>query len=152
MKRITGIAATALMLTSAHALGADKPYLEGKFYLEPAGNITGGVWTFDKHDGVTLQGHLMQTLKDGKIQSFTYFDYPIDGKLYWLNDWYKESQTRVDDSTFSVSWEVYKGPNQPMKGGPVVCKINEARDRFACDSPNNFHEVYSKSGPRPKAR
>lgn len=152
MKRIGGIAAATLMLASVHALGADKPYLEGTFYLDPIpGGITGGVWRFDKDDGVTRQGALMQTLKDGKLQSFTYFDYPIDGQLYWLNDWYKESNTRVDNNTFSVSWEAYKGPNQPIKGGPVICKINEARDKFVCDGPN-LHEVYSKSGPRPKVR
>src|SRR4051812_21077669 len=114
--RMKAIAAAILITASTHALGADKPFLEGTFYLEPAGNIAGGAWTFDKHDGTVIQGHLMQTLKDGKLQSFRYFDYPVDGKLYWLNDWYKEAQTRVDDHTFAVSWEVLKDPNKPMKG------------------------------------
>jgi hypothetical protein len=163
-----GVAAMALMLAGGAANAAEKPFLDGTFYLdmteskwgggvngaagapEASGKsfITGAVWHFDKDDGAHRKGYLTQTLRSGKIQVF-YYDVDYDGKLHWLNDWYMEGNKRLDDNSFSTVWEVHKDGIPVIKGDPDVCKINTARDKFSCDG-SGLHEVYSKSATPPK--
>jgi hypothetical protein len=159
--------AAALVLASTSALAAEAPYLEGTFHLDMTqskwgggvngapgapeapgtSHITGATWTFDKDDGATRKGVLMQTLRDGKIQVF-YYDTPYDGRMHWLNDWYQESNARLDDHSFTTSWAVVKDGKTLYKGGPVTCRINDRRDSFTCDDVG-LREVYSKAAPAP---
>jgi hypothetical protein len=159
--------ATALVLVSSSALAAEAPFLQGTFHLDMAqskwgggvngapgapeapgtSHITGGSWAFEKDDGAHRKGVLMQTLRDGRIQVF-YYDTPYDGRMHWLNDWYQESNRRLDDHSFTTSWAVVKEGKTLYKGGPGTCRINEARDVITCDDAG-LHEVYAKAATPP---
>jgi hypothetical protein len=166
------LAAIAALMSGGAAAASAAPFLEGRFYLDmaeskwgpgvngapaaPAGaapggsHITGAIWYFGKDDGKHREGWLMQTLHGGK-RYFFYYDFDYDGKLHWLNDWYLESNEKVDENSFRVRWEVRKdGMKEPLKGGPAVCKINQDRTRMECDAVG-LHEVYSKTATPPKA-
>lgn len=172
MKGSSLVVVAAIAVGALHAnMAAAAPFLEGRFHLDmkeskwgpgvngapPAADgkpaapphVTGGTWYFAKDDGKHREGWLMQTLQGGKLQFF-YYDFDYDGKLHWLNDWYLESNEKIDADSFRVSWEVRKdGMKEPLKGGPAICKVNGDRSRMECDSVG-LHEVYSKSAPPPK--
>jgi hypothetical protein len=165
-------AVSVALFTSGAASAGAAPFLEGRFYLDmveskwgpgvngappaPAGapqsggsHITGAIWFFDKDDGKHREGWLMQTLHGGRRQFF-YYDFNYDGKLHWLNDWYLESNEKLDESSFRVGWEVRKdGMKEPLKGGPAICRISRDRTRLDCDAAG-LHEVYSKTAAPPK--
>ena len=93
----------------------------------------------------------MQTLKNGRLQFF-YYDFDYDGKLHWLNDWYREAYEVLPDGTIRVIWEVHKdGMKEPLKGDPAICKINHDRSRLDCNA-KGLHEVYSKTAAPPKVQ
>jgi len=166
--KLLSVTAVAWTLAMGISHAAEKPFLEGTFYLDmteskwgggvngdpsaPAAPdksfITGAVWNFAKDDGRHRQGYLAQTLRSGKLQVF-YYDVDYDGNLHWLNDWYMEGNKRLDDSSFSTVWEVHKDGIPVIKGDPDVCKINAVRDKFICDG-KGLHEVYSKTATPPK--
>lgn len=141
------IVASLLVATNASA----ETYLQGRFELKMSESkfkgdppFTGGFWVFEKDDGKTRTGYLVQQLKNGRPQVFYYDKTPYDGKLYWLNDWYMESNKIIDKNTFTVGYEVRKETMKEPFTGTASCKINDARTKFVCDVGGNI-EVYEKS-------
>jgi hypothetical protein len=129
-----------------------EPYLQGRFELDMKQSsfkgdptFTGGFWVFEKDDGKTHTGYLVQFRKNGGPFVFYYDNTPYDGKLYWLNDWYREGIAILDKNTFSVTYEVRRdGMKEPFKGS-AVCKINDDRSRFTCNVGESV-EVYQNRG------
>jgi hypothetical protein len=149
VKLIQSIYGPALLLvaTSANA----EAYLQGRFELKMSESkfkgdapMTGGLWVFENDDGKTRTGYLVQYLKNGRPQVFYYGKTPYDGKLYWLNDWYMESNKIIDQNNFSVGYEVRKETMKEPIVGTASCKINETRTKFVCDVGGSI-EVYEKS-------
>ncbi len=142
----------ALLLTAgaAHAEGK-RPYLQGRFDLDMSKStwaggakpMTGGFWVFEKDDGKTRVGHVVQYAANGRPLVYYYDHVPYDGTMHWLNDWYKESETYIDDNTFSFAWELQRtGMAEPNKG-TATCKINAERSVLDCEG-TGFHEIYAK--------
>jgi hypothetical protein len=74
---------------------------------------------------------------------YYYDNVAYDGKMNWLNDWYKESNEVVDQNTFKFAYEVHRaGMAQPMTGD-AVCKISEPRTKITCKIGEAI-EVYEK--------
>jgi hypothetical protein len=146
-----GVVAVAMVVGLSSVAAKAETYLEGRFDLNmqetkfPGGQapFTGGFWVFEKDDGKTRRGHVVQYQKDGKMSVYYYDNVAYDGKMNWLNDWYKESNTVVDRNTFNFSYEVHRaGMAQPMKGD-AQCKINEPRTKLTCKIGDAI-EVYEK--------
>ena len=147
------VAATMLVAGVLSVSAKAETYLEGRFDLNmkethfpgPEAPMTGGFWVFEKDDGKTRRGHVVQYAKGGKLNVYYYDNVAYDGKMNWLNDWYKESNTIVDRNTFSFAYEVHRaGMAQPMTGD-AVCKINDARSKITCKI-GEATEVYEKKG------
>jgi hypothetical protein len=144
-----GVVLAAALLASVSAKA--ETYLEGRFDLNmketkfpnPDQAMTGGFWVFEKDDGKTRRGHVVQYQKDGKILAYYYDGVAYDGKMNWLNDWYKESNTIVDRNTFKFAYEVHRaGMTAPVKGD-ATCKINEPRTKITCNI-GDVVEVYEQ--------
>ncbi len=143
--------AAAMVFASSIAIAGERPYLEGRFDLDMSRSswdggakpMTGGFWVFEHDDGKTRKGYVVQYGAGGRPLVYHYNHQPYDGKMYWLNDWYRESETYVDDNTFKFAWEVHRGET-PMPG-QATCKISEARDEIHCEG-TGFVEVYEKMG------
>jgi len=153
MLRACRVVAMVMIAGLVSAEAKAEPYLDGRFDLNmkeshfpgPELPMTGGFWVFEKDDGKTRKGHVVQYGKDGKLNVYYYDNVAYDGKMNWLNDWYKESNTIVDRNTFNFAYEVHRaGMAEPMKGD-ATCKINEPRDKITCKI-GELIEVYEKKG------
>jgi hypothetical protein len=137
-------------LTSVQANA--EPYLEGRFDIvmkeshwsgEPP--LVDAFWVFEKDDGKTRRSHLVHYRKDGRLNVGYYDNVPYDGKMYWLNDWYRESNTMIDRNTFSYEYELQMVGMPKALTGKGLCKINEPRTRIHCTI-GDAVEVYEKKG------
>lgn len=145
------IATTVILFAASAALADERPYLEGRFDLDISKSnwesentsFTGGFWVFERDDGKTRKGYGVQySAAFGRPLVYHFDNTPYDGTFHWLNDWYKGSETYVDDHTFKSSWEIHRGET-PTKG-EQTCKINEARDVIRCEG-KDFVEVWAKT-------
>ncbi|MBY0510507.1 MAG: hypothetical protein K2P94_10215 [Rhodospirillaceae bacterium] len=147
--RVAGV-----LLFAGLASGAAKaePYLEGRFDIvmkeshwagEPP--LVDAFWVFEQDDGKRRRSHLVHYRKDGRLNIGYYDDVPYDGKMYWLNDWYRESNTMIDWNTFSYEYELQMAGMPKALTGKGLCKINEPRTRIHCTIGGSV-EVYEKKG------
>ena len=148
------IVASAVLVASFSngSVRAEQPYLEGRFDIvmkeshwvgEPP--LVDAFWVFENNDGKTRRSHLVDYRKDGRLNVGYYENTPYDGKMYWLNDWYRESNKMTDRNTFSYEFELQMaGMSQPYTG-KGLCKINEPRTRISCAIGGSV-EVYEKKG------
>jgi hypothetical protein len=153
MVKAYGVAAVVLMAGLASVSARAETYLEGRFDLNmkeshfpgPKPPMSGGFWVFEKDDGKTRKSHVVQYADGGKLNVYYYDNVAYDGKMNWLNDWYKESNTIVDRNTFKFAYEVHRaGMTAPMKGD-ATCKINDPRTKITCQI-GEVVEVYEKKG------
>ena len=149
-----GIVASAVLIASISngSVRAEQPYLEGRFDIvmkeshwagEPP--LVDAFWVFEKDDGKTRRSHLVHYRKDGRLNVGYYDNTPYDGKMYWLNDWYRESNTMIDRNTFSYEYELQMAGMPKPLTGKGLCKINEPRTRISCTIGGSV-EVYEKKG------
>ena len=153
MMRKTGAAVAAILVTglTTSAVRAES-YLEGRFDIvmkeshwagEPP--LVDGFWVFEADDGKRRRGHLVHRTKDGRLNVGYYDNVAYDGKMYWLNDWYRESNTMIDRNTFSYTYELQKTGMPAPLTGMGICKINQPRTRIHCTIGMSV-EVYEKKG------
>ncbi len=151
---IASVVTSAVVLAGVTitALAKDEPYLEGRFDIvmkdshwagEPP--LVNAFWVFEKDDGKVRRSHIVHYRKDGRLNVGYYDDTPYDGKMYWLNDWYKESNTYIDRNTFSYEYELQMAGMPKAFTGKGLCKINEPRTRITCTIGESV-EVYEKKG------
>ena len=105
--------------------------------------MTGGFWVFERDDGKTRRGHVVQYAANGRPLVYYYDDIPYDGSFHWLDDWYKEAETYLDDHTFNFAWELQRAGMSEPSTGSATCKINDDRSVIRCDG-TGLIEVYVK--------
>ena len=131
-------AAAAVVAAGMAGAAHGETFLEGRFDLNmkethfPGGEapMTGGFWVFENDDGKTRKGHVVQYAKNGRLSVYYYDNVAYDGKMNWLNDWYRESNTIVDRNTFIFSYEVLRDGMKEPTGGSATCKINDGRSKI----------------------
>ncbi len=133
------------------ACAADRPYLDGRFDLNFAEShwdhephMTDAFWIFQKDDGKTRTGYNVQFTKNGRLMVYYYDNISYDGSYNWLNDWYSEANTYVDEDTFNFAWKVQRDGMSEPSTGTATCEISNERTKITCKTSAGVTEVYEK--------